>query len=256
MKSKPQRLQGKYLRIVVLYILLSRVCFAADSAFSPSYGRVNSDKINIRSDSSTNAPLIFVAPKDETLEVILEKYDWYKIKLPKTAPSFVKKDLLEAIDSKTAKVLKERVNIRLLPDETAVILGKLEKNEVVAVLEESGGWYKIEPTDNCFGWIHKKFVDKVLPAAGLDKPVTTQVPSAETNAPIQLQGIIQPYGKVINRIATHKLVTKDYNIFLLKGNSDSLNTFTYHRVKITGRTLASVKQKYPVIEIIKMEALD
>jgi uncharacterized protein YgiM (DUF1202 family) len=66
-------------------------------------GVVNTADINVRADANTNSPVICKLTKDQAVEVILERYDWYKIELPKQAGAFVKKSLLKQIDEKTAK---------------------------------------------------------------------------------------------------------------------------------------------------------
>lgn len=228
-----------------------------------SYGRVTADNINVRSDATINSQIICQVRESDTVEVILDRYDWYKIKLPKTAPVFVKKELIACIDTNTAKAVKDNINIRLLPSESSVVLGEISKNEILNILEDQGDWYKIEPTDNSFGWIHKKFVEKTAPVSQVPvisiptKPAQSDETEVEDrNEEILLEGVVQPYGKVFKRLATHKLVTKDQGTFLLKANLSNLNTLTYHRVKITGKLVSLKKQKYPVIEVVKMEALD
>lgn len=242
--------------LILIIFTLVQICFAQESTKSLFYGIINNDNINLRTDSNTSSQVICKINKNTPVEIIQEKYDWYKIKLPKTLVLYVRKDLITPIDEKTAKALKDNINIRLLPNESCPVLGQIRKNEIVTILADNGEWYKIEPIDNSFGWVHKKFVDK---------STETNTPIAAAAAPpndickedsIILKGVIQPYGKVINRIATHKLVTKDFKIFLLKGSPSNLNTLIYHNVRITGKEILPKKEKIPVIEIIRMEALD
>lgn len=243
----------RLIRSFLLAVLLSSLILAGTSAaFEQFSGYVTDNNINIRADANTSSSVICTITKGTGIDIISEKYDWFKIVLPKSAPLYVKKSLVESIDKKTGRVEKDFVNIRLLPNESSAILGKLQKNEIIAILDDSGEWYKISPTDSCSGWINKKFVEKSI----ADKPASNVLEAAVKEEYILLEGIIQPYGKVISRVGTHKLVTKDYNIVLLQGNLYNLNSYTYHKVKITGKPVATVKQKYPVVEIIKMEALD
>lgn len=241
-----------------LFLFVKTVSAQETSVFQ---GEVNSGNINIRSDSTLNAQIICTVSKGERLEIILELYDWYKIRLPKNAPSYIKKSLAECInfaqDSKTclsAKISKDRVNIRLKPSESSAILGKLNKDEVVNILEDKGGWYKIEPALNSFGWIHKKFVNKVyLKEKSIQKNLEDtkllKPKEGTSNKNITIEGIIKPYGKIIKRIATHKLITADNKIYLLRGNKESLDALNYHKVKIMGKIIDAPKEKYPVIEI-------
>lgn len=121
---------------------------------------VMADDINVRSDSTTTSEIICKVNKGDNVEVVLELYDWYKIRLPKNAPAFVKKEFVVIIDDKTAKIREDSVNIRLRPDTSSPILGEVNKDEVIKILGETQGWYKIEPLNHSFGWIHKQFVKK------------------------------------------------------------------------------------------------
>jgi len=123
-------------------------------------GVINADDINVRADSTVNSKIICKVNKGLTVTVVQESYGWYKIRLPKIAPSFIKKNLVILIGEGAARVLKDNINIRLSPNESACILGKVNKNEVVNILGDRLEWYKIEPVDNSFGWINKIFIDK------------------------------------------------------------------------------------------------
>ncbi len=262
----------------LLFIFTSFICSAQDKDPSPIevtvtpkqktilfQGEINANNINIRSDSTTSSKIICIANKGEPVEVITESYEWYKIRLLKKAPSFIKKDLVDLIDGKTAKVIKDNVNIRLNPDESSPILGKADKDEVINILEERVGWYKIEPINESFGWVHKRFVAKAdtinkKEEVKLDQQtkkentITDEKASLDEN--ITIEGIIKPYGKVFKRIATHKLITLDNNVFLLKGNKASLNSLNYHKVKVTGKLSHPKNQKDAIIEILKIEDMD
>ena len=155
---------------------------ASSEQTSPFTGEINSEGINIRSDSTTESQIICQIKKGARVEVISELHDWYKIRLPKIAPSYVKKGLLECVNYEntagpgnymqiptnkrclSAKASKDRINVRLKPNESSVILGRLDKNEVANIVKEAGDWYRIEPIQNSFGWINKKFVSKATEA--------------------------------------------------------------------------------------------
>ena len=286
----------------LLFILIPFICFAQEQDSLPQeltatpehksglfQGEINANNIRIRSDSTVSSAIICIANNGEPVEVVKELYGWYRVRLPKTAPSFIKKNLVTVIDEKTAKVIKDNVNIRLKANESSPIVGKADKNEVINTLEEKGEWYKIEPPNNSFGWVNKKFVNKAsgtiikreevelaqkmeptraISLGGsygpqrLDTPRSTkkenkiadEKASQDENAAIE--GIIKPYGKVIKRIATHKLITADNNVLLLKGNKGSLDSLNYHKVMVTGKLIHPKNPKHSIIEILKIEALD
>lgn len=146
---------------ILLFVFLPLANYCIAEELFPFLGEVNNNDINIRSDSTVSAQTICLVNKGARLEVLSELYGWYKIRLPKTAPSFIKKSLTTPIDEKTAKLIANRVNIRLSADESSPILGMADKDQTVNILEDKGSWYKIEPINNSFGYINKKFIVKV-----------------------------------------------------------------------------------------------
>lgn len=207
-------------------------------------GVVLGDNINIRSDSTVSAPVICKVEKGQALEVISQLYDWYKVRLPDNASSFIKKDFVTSANAGSAgEVTSDNVNIRLRPDSASVILGRANKGDLVEILEDNGSWYRIRPPQSSFGWIHKNFVGK-----------SKNTPQAPVYKDITVEGVIKP--KTFTRIATHKLIARAGKVYLLKADIESLNLFNNRKVKITGRLAGPAEQKYPVIEVEKIEALD
>lgn len=248
--------------IFISVFLSNGLCAQVSTPFS---GKVTAEKINIRTDSTVSSEKISSIGKGEGLEVVAEMYDWYKIRLPKNSPSFIKKNLVSTIEDKPAdsfdklkdssdtqnriaKVAADKVNIRLSPSESSPILGKAAKDEVITILEDKGAWYRIEPINNSFGWINKKFVEKSV----IEKKPET-VP-ADNN--VTVEGVIRPYGMIFKRLATHKLVTAEEKVFLLKGNKKSLDALNYHKVRIIGKYVSQDTAKFLVIEIERVEGLD
>ncbi len=241
--------------IFVLFVLAAFKLSAAEE--TPFFGEINAKDINLRSDATTSATVIATLNKGERVEVLSENYDWYKIRLPKKIPVYISKNLATCIkyaDSQisgppsierclSAKISRDRVNIRAKPGESAPIVGIADKDEVVDVISESGGWYKIEPIQNSFGWVHKKFVDKSLSQS------KSSIPQDNPDNLTVFTGIVEPYGIVFMRPATHKLIAQDNKIFLLRGNRASLNALNRQKVKVVGKIINGLKAKYPVIEV-------
>lgn len=262
-------------RNLTLFILFSIIFFLPDYSFAGVIfsGRLNSEAINLRTDSTVSSPVICILNKNDKVEVVSEVYGWYKIRLPKNAPSYVRKDLLECIKFQEPKVeegkpkpapicvsvrvIKDRVNIRLSPSESSRILGKVEKNAILNVLESRLNWYKIEPVYQSYGWVNKKYVDKINPENAVNNnpaPLAVSL-QKEDKLPV-FKGIVTPCGVVLWRAATHKLLTDDGVIYLLKGNKRTLDALCSRRVKVSGKILSGWKGKYPLIEIASVEELN
>jgi len=131
---------------------------------APFQGEITADNIHVRVDSTASAETIFLLNKGERIEVISETYGWYKVKLPKNAPAYIKKVFIVPLKDNTGEVEKTNVNVRMRPETKAPIIGKVNKGDLLTILNDAeNGWYKIEPPENSFGWVHTKFV-KTAPA--------------------------------------------------------------------------------------------
>ena len=143
-------------------------------------GEVNSDSINLRADSTPVSEVICTVSKGTKVEVVREYYDWYKIRLPKSAPSYIKKRFVACLDAvagpvcSSARVINSRVNVRSRPNESAPILGKADKTQSLVILSEEKSWYKIQPIFNSYAWIHKKFVRIIPEPAATDSTKTEE----------------------------------------------------------------------------------
>jgi uncharacterized protein YgiM (DUF1202 family) len=257
------------LLLITLGLIYTGVIFAAD--FTTFTGQISADDINVRVDATVGSAVICTLPKGQLVEVVAEVYDWYKIRLPKTAPSYINKDLVECIKSApvrcfTAMVIADKVNIRLGPSESSWILGRVDKSTIVNITKEQGNWYKIEPVHQSYGWVNKKFVNKNVVVFKEDEKADSTPQPAAVLLPAQpvlqlaeqlvVEGTVSPYGVVLWRKATHKLVTANKQIYLLKGNRKSLDSLNYHKVKVTGKLISASNSSYPIIDVDIIEVLN
>ncbi|MBU0547847.1 MAG: SH3 domain-containing protein [Candidatus Omnitrophica bacterium] len=271
-------MQQKFRYKIMLFVFLfssifAGAVFAAD--FTAFTGQINADNINVRVDATVNSTVVCTISKGQLVEVVSEVYDWYKIRLPKAAPSYIKKDLVECINNNSAKcfnakVTRDRVNIRLEPSKSSWIIGKADKLTVVNIIHDEDSWYKIEPIYQSYGWVNRKFIDKniiVFKEEGKQTTANQQVALAtggqttanqQISQPLDLvvEGTISPYGVVLWRKATHKLVTNSKKIYFLKGNRKGLDSLNYCKVKVTGKLINPKNSRYPIIEVAIIEVLN
>jgi uncharacterized protein YgiM (DUF1202 family) len=244
--------------LILVPILISGVSFAQESF--PFQGIAKSSEINVRSDATISSKVVCKLNQGDKVDVVSESYDWYRIRFPKKASVYVKANLAECIKFEkgadgiessnclSAKVLRNRVNVRILPDESGAIIGVVDENEIINVRGKEAGWYIIEPIQNSFAWVHRKFIDK----APTNVTLSTQAIPGNDN--VVLKGQVLPYGMVFRRTATHKLVTLDNKIYLLNGNRASLNALNRSKVKVIGNIISSPKTRYPVVQVKIIEA--
>jgi uncharacterized protein YgiM (DUF1202 family) len=258
------KIKSALIFLIFCFILPGMVIAETFSAFT---GQVNANNINVRTDATVGTEVICILAKGELIEVVREVYDWYKIRLPLKAPAYIKKNLLECNNVNadlasgsgkclSAKVIKDRVNIRLGPTESAWILGKVDKATVVNVVADEGDWYKIQPVYQSYGWVNKKFVDKKEVLLEKQDIALKGADAVKSSDSLVVEGKVIPYGIVLWRQATHKLVTSENKIYFLKGDRKGLDSLNYRKVKVTGKLIGPAADKHPIIQIDIIEALN
>lgn len=257
--------------VAILFFLLSICRISSAQVFEPFQGEVTGNDIKVRSDSTVGAEAVCALNKGDKVEVIAQLYEWYKIRLPKNAPAYIKKSFLECLSNKTAepvgspvqaeakkecasaRLTGDRVNIRLHPNTASAILGVVDKNEVVNILEDAQQWCRIEPVANSFGYINKSFVNNIAPLETKIVKKTGKIAVMEEG--VIIIGTVAPYGSFFSRAASHKITTEDNKIFLLKGEKKSLDAVSLKRVKVTGKIIDAAK-KHPLVEVKILEVVN
>jgi uncharacterized protein YgiM (DUF1202 family) len=150
-------------------------------------------------------------------------------------------------------LLRDRVNVRLHPDTSSKIVGVIDKNEVVNILGGEGGWSKIEPIANSFGYVNERFVTKAAVGRESLKKEGPRGSEILKDENISIVGVIKPYGRIFRREATHKLITPDDKIFLLKGDKKGMEALCNQKARVIGKLINIAGKKYSVIEVRVLE---
>ncbi len=253
----------------LMFLFLSGLLLAKEEY--PFLGLVTHDQINVRAGASINFEALCQLAVNEKVSVVGKSYNWYKIILPKDATGYVYEKYVTVfpcaikVEGAEGLITANRVNIRAKPGDSFSIIGQINKGEQVKILKESGRWYSIEPTENCFGWVHEKFIryfsglsrepqksasaEEVSKAAAApDLKLSTGLKNEHlAESVISAVGVIQPMGRVFNRPGTHKLVADGKVIYFLVGDRARLDSFINYRVKIVGEKSGKYSSKYPVI---------
>lgn len=234
-----------------IFLLWSSGIFA-DSF--PFIGMVTKDGANVRAGSNTNFESLYQAKKGEKIIVQGKVYSWYKIALPKDKTCFISAKYVKATGVDIGIVEANRVNIRAKPGENYTIIGQARQGETVKISGKSDGWYAISPLDNCYGWIHEKLVKfyssfdpeesrKILkielltekeetPLEEVKMEAVSALPKPPPVESLELVGILEPRGKVLNRRGTHKLIIEGKPAYYLEGQPEVLNKFIHFKVKV------------------------
>jgi len=143
-----------------LLILALLALWLCPTAFATSKYIVIDDNINVRLDSTINSPSLGYLSKDEMVEVLEEKFGWYKIKLPKKFNCYISQDYVQRTGPGRVKVTASKVNLRKDPSLKSPILGQVAKDTILFSRGDINEWVRVQGYPHTKGWVHTKFLQK------------------------------------------------------------------------------------------------
>ncbi|MFA5260975.1 MAG: SH3 domain-containing protein, partial [Candidatus Omnitrophota bacterium] len=240
----------------------------------PFVGEISTQNyLNIRAGQNTNFEKVGKLLSGEKVVVVAKDYDWYKIKLPENADSYISAKYVKILGEGIAEVLGDRVNIRAQPRIEAAILGQVERESLVRVLEQPDmQWVKIEPIDESYGWISAEYIKRtdlpVPPARVVRLPTKNiyvkkrmaeeaaqqeaqaageEVPQKDPNG-ISVQGIIIDVNQEsLSADIRHSIVLENNQSYYLKGYRRLFDIFLHNKVIVDGVILPEMNTSHPVI---------
>ncbi len=235
----------------------------------PFLARVISDKVNVRAGQSENFEKLDVLNKEDEVIVVGKDYSWYKVRLPKTAKSFIT-DKYADVKGDWGEVTAERVNVRAGADVNRTALAQLDKGTHVRILEKLEGWYRIEPVEESYGWISDEllaFKSNVIPSKVVAVPnpaeavevesqiiQSTALSAAIPEKIITLKGVLKaPVSQSI--VLEYQLLTDDNSVYILQGMEHVLKEFLHSTVQVEGRMNeeGQGQNSRPVIRVSKIQ---
>jgi len=157
------------MKTLYIFLTVTFLCsfLGTPLALALDYYQVTKNQANVRVDSNALSDSLGFIVKDDKVEVVAEKFDWYRIVLPKNFPCYIFKNLTENLEGKAIRVTATKVNLRSGPSLESPVIGQAPKLEVFPLLESAGEWLKIENNSYAKGWVHKNFLDKRPSIEGL-----------------------------------------------------------------------------------------
>jgi len=121
---------------------------------------VENNGVNIRQDSTISSRSLGIVNKGQKIEVLKEKYSWFKVILPEQFSCYVSTSYLQATSKENAKVKASNLNLRTSPSLESQIISSIPKNTEVLMIKKDKTWTKIKCHPHATGWIHTKFLKK------------------------------------------------------------------------------------------------
>lgn len=192
----------------VIKVLLIYFCFFTILLVNSIYastGKVTSKLVRLRKENNTNSDIITNIKKDEVVEILGEKDNWYNVKY-KDFTGYVSKDYVEkqeevsdtteqqvpqeqeevkvqvveeSIVGKDYTILKN-TKLRLNPNFSSIVLENISKDTMIKVTKQLGNWIEIL-VNNKTGWICKQYIEteSSMPITSEEEQPKQEEPKAE-----------------------------------------------------------------------------
>ena len=255
-----------------IFLLLLASLNAWGEEKSPFLGTITTDKVNVRAGQHVNFEVLMRLNSGYEVVVVGKSYDWYQIKLPEDADSFVSEKYLVVKDG-IGVIGANQVNVRAAPTERASVIGQLNKGVRVFVKEYVSGWYKIKPVEGVHGWVLTKFVaykSGEIPAPKIvqlplkvKEPLPAEQPKAKEEKKkepplFSAVGRIEDVGRSVpSKGIRYKLIVDNKTIYYLEGDKALLDQSVHYTVRVEGTLKADPEKhfKYPVIVVFTINSL-
>ncbi|MDF9478968.1 SH3 domain-containing protein [Bacillus cereus] len=126
---------------------------ASDVVTHENQVTVNADALRVRTGPSTSNTILGLVSKEQSVPVIDETDDWYKVKYNNTE-AYVNK---EYATPNHIKVSTPTLRVRTGPSTSNSTLGLVGEGEILQVTGEADGWYKIK-YNNRDAYVSKEYV--------------------------------------------------------------------------------------------------
>ncbi|MFA5305216.1 MAG: SH3 domain-containing protein [Candidatus Omnitrophota bacterium] len=145
---------GCFLIVNCIFSASANLCYALDEAI------VTKDRINVRVDATAMAPSIGFLKRGEKVKIIDERFEWYKITLPKRFSAYAAAEFLKEIDNNKVEVIASNLNLRDTPSMSSYVIGQAEKGTVFFFRRKKNNWFEVRGYPHIYGWVNKNFLEK------------------------------------------------------------------------------------------------
>jgi uncharacterized protein YgiM (DUF1202 family) len=215
-----KRIEG-YLLYAIILFFLGNIFLLYPVFPSILQGQILKDKVNIREDSRINSPILGQLNKNDLVEILKEKFDWYKIRLPKNFRCYVFAKYIRRIDQDKAEVTASSLNIRMGPSTDSTLVGKAKKGDVLAIFSHrnESEWTQINCYPYAEGWIHKSLV-RIVKLEKMKEKKTAEKREKRKEVPPLIKGRLKNMNQNINACAANYILENDTGIVFLKINTE------------------------------------
>ncbi len=140
--------------------------------------RVMGQRVNLRARADLSAEVVGQVSDGDQLKVKSVQDAWVEVVPPDTVDLWVNKDLVSG-----TRVTVNQANVRAGPGVNYTVVGRLDRDDVVAAKGAFGEWLRIAPFAAASLWVSRDLVDLPPAAAQSATPPPTTIADAGAAAP-------------------------------------------------------------------------
>lgn len=141
----------------ILLLLLLLIPFSLYSEEFPFIGKLNADRVNLRSGPDINTPVIRTLEVGKLFIVKGKTANWFCVNIPDDIPLYIYKKLTD-IQENVAKTKKDNINVRTGPSTRSPVVGNAKKGDTFQIISIGEEWLKVKPTDAFSGYIFGDYI--------------------------------------------------------------------------------------------------
>ncbi|MCC0629008.1 SH3 domain-containing protein [Clostridioides sp. ES-S-0108-01] len=210
--------------ITALGIGAVAVSVSSINASALEKGIVTASALNIRSGPSSDCDKVAKLYKGKTVEILEKSNGWYKVRVSSSVVGWGSAKYISTSGSSegtsnqnnstssgttisgNGKVnVSSRLNVRSGAGTNYSLVGKANNGDVVKLLEQSNGWYKIKLSNGVTGWASSQYISKTSEDVGTNNSNSNNSSSSSTNnsdkKPSSEEAIEGKNGKVISTVS-------------------------------------------------------
>ena len=142
---------------LVSFVLISATVIASSAtlAMANTLGCVNTNNVNVRTQSNVNSEVLTKYGTGQALNIIGYENDFFKVDID-GADLYIAADFVDVLKAQGV-ICGDNVNVRVNASMESNVLGTLNDGDTVVVVGCNDGWLKIEYNDSV-GYINEDFV--------------------------------------------------------------------------------------------------
>ncbi len=161
--------------VTALFIFLSSGFSYAETAGKIT---VTASILNLREAPDTSSKVLRQLKEGNQLNVLDSSNGWYKVNSEGltgwVSGSYVKRNEEQPVTVQYGKITGNNVNLRKGPGTSYAVISRLNKGDVLTIIELSGNWYKVKTSGATVGWVSNIYIS-------LDKTIKESAKQVKSN---------------------------------------------------------------------------